>query len=52
MEKRYIVYENSLKEEFYMGYPLMQAYDSVVVNSDIEMGGTDQTIRKKHSKKF
>ena len=27
-----------------MGYPLMQAYDSVVVNSDIEMGGTDQTF--------
>lgn len=25
-------------------YPLMQAYDSVVVNSDIEMGGTDQTF--------
>jgi len=23
-------------------YPLMQAYDSVVVNSDIELGGTDQ----------
>ncbi|MBQ6817716.1 MAG: tyrosine--tRNA ligase, partial [Bacilli bacterium] len=25
-------------------YPLMQAYDSVMVNSDIEMGGTDQTF--------
>ncbi len=23
-------------------YPLMQGYDSVIVNSDIEMGGTDQ----------
>lgn len=25
-------------------YPLMQAYDSVMVDSDIEMGGTDQTF--------
>lgn len=25
-------------------YPLMQAYDSVMVNSDIELGGTDQTF--------
>ncbi len=25
-------------------YPLMQAYDSVVVDADIEMGGTDQTF--------
>ena len=25
-------------------YPLMQAYDSVMVKSDIEMGGTDQTF--------
>lgn len=25
-------------------YPLMQAYDSVVVKSDIELGGTDQTF--------
>lgn len=25
-------------------YPLMQAYDSVVINSDIELGGTDQTF--------
>lgn len=25
-------------------YPLMKAYDSVMVNSDIEMGGTDQTF--------
>ncbi len=23
-------------------YPLMQAYDSVIVNSDVELGGTDQ----------
>ena len=25
-------------------YPLMQAYDSVMVDADIEMGGTDQTF--------
>ena len=25
-------------------YPLMQAYDSVVVKSDLELGGTDQTF--------
>lgn len=25
-------------------YPLMQAYDSVAVNADVEMGGTDQTF--------
>lgn len=25
-------------------YPLMQAYDSVAVNADIELGGTDQTF--------
>lgn len=25
-------------------YPLMQAYDSVVVQSDVELGGTDQTF--------
>lgn len=25
-------------------YPLMQAYDSVEINADIEMGGTDQTF--------
>lgn len=25
-------------------YPLMQAYDSVVIESDIELGGTDQTF--------
>lgn len=25
-------------------YPLMQAYDSVVLNADIELGGTDQTF--------
>ncbi|MDE5680714.1 MAG: tyrosine--tRNA ligase, partial [Lachnospiraceae bacterium] len=25
-------------------YPLMQAYDSVVINADLELGGTDQTF--------
>jgi tyrosyl-tRNA synthetase len=25
-------------------YPLMQAYDSVAINSDVEIGGTDQTF--------
>jgi tyrosyl-tRNA synthetase len=25
-------------------YPLLQAYDSVVIRSDVEMGGTDQTF--------
>lgn len=25
-------------------YPLMQAYDSVAVNADVELGGTDQTF--------
>ncbi|MEK7447969.1 MAG: tyrosine--tRNA ligase [Planctomycetota bacterium] len=25
-------------------YPLMQAYDSVMVNADVELGGTDQTF--------
>ncbi len=25
-------------------YPLMQGYDSVMVNSDVELGGTDQTF--------
>jgi len=25
-------------------YPLMQGYDSVMINSDIELGGTDQTF--------
>jgi tyrosyl-tRNA synthetase len=25
-------------------YPLMQGYDSVIVNSDVELGGTDQTF--------
>ena len=25
-------------------YPLMQAYDSIKLNADIELGGTDQTF--------
>ena len=25
-------------------YPLMQGYDSVVIESDVELGGTDQTF--------
>ena len=25
-------------------YPLMQGYDSVALNTDIEIGGTDQTF--------
>lgn len=25
-------------------YPIMQAYDSVVINADVELGGTDQTF--------
>lgn len=27
-----------------MMYPLMQAYDSVVIDADVELGGTDQTF--------
>ena len=29
-------------------YPLLQGYDSVVVQSDIELGGTDQTVSYTH----
>lgn len=38
-------YENQTPigiHEFF--YPLMQAYDSIALNSDIELGGTDQTF--------
>ncbi len=38
-------YKNNIPigvHEFF--YPLMQAYDSVVLNADIELGGTDQTF--------
>lgn len=38
--KRYTEGKPISIHEFF--YPLMQAYDSVVVNSDIELGGTDQ----------
>lgn len=38
-------YENQTPigiHEFF--YPLMQAYDSIALNSDVELGGTDQTF--------
>ncbi|EKE03938.1 MAG: hypothetical protein ACD_20C00127G0005 [uncultured bacterium] len=38
--KRYAEGKPISVHEFF--YPLMQAYDSVIVNSDIELGGTDQ----------
>ena len=38
--KRYTEGKPISVHEFF--YPLMQAYDSVIVNSDIELGGTDQ----------
>lgn len=38
--KRYSENKPISVHEFF--YPLMQAFDSVVVNSDIELGGTDQ----------
>ena len=40
--KRYKANSPISLHEFF--YPLMQAYDSVVCKSDIEMGGTDQTF--------
>ncbi len=39
---RYANHKPIAVHEFF--YPLMQAYDSVVVNADIELGGTDQTF--------
>lgn len=39
---RYTLHKPIAIHEFF--YPLMQAYDSVVVKSDIELGGTDQTF--------
>lgn len=39
---RYAHHKPIAIHEFF--YPLMQAYDSVVVKSDIELGGTDQTF--------
>jgi tyrosyl-tRNA synthetase len=40
--KRYTNNQPIHIHEFF--YPLMQGYDSVVLNSDIELGGTDQTF--------
>ena len=38
-------YENNLPLSMHeMFYPLMQGYDSVAINADIEIGGTDQTF--------
>lgn len=39
-QKRYLAKQPIALHEFF--YPLMQAYDSVVVHADIELGGTDQ----------
>lgn len=39
---RYATHKPIAIHEFF--YPLMQAYDSVMVRSDIELGGTDQTF--------
>lgn len=41
-EKRYKGNEPIAIHEFF--YPLMQAYDSVAIKADIELGGTDQTF--------
>ncbi len=41
-KKRYETNKPISVHEFF--YPLMQAYDSVAVRSDIELGGTDQTF--------
>ena len=38
--KRYAEGRPISVHEFF--YPLMQAYDSVVIDADIELGGTDQ----------
>lgn len=39
-KKRYEAHESICIHEFF--YPLMQAYDSVEIKADIELGGTDQ----------
>lgn len=39
---RYVTHKPIAIHEFF--YPLMQAYDSVMVKADIELGGTDQTF--------
>ena len=41
-QKRYVNRQPIAVHEFF--YPLMQAYDSVVIKADIELGGTDQTF--------
>lgn len=41
-QKRYTSNQPIALHEFF--YPLMQAYDSVAINADIELGGTDQTF--------
>jgi tyrosyl-tRNA synthetase len=41
-EKRYLGGDPIGVHEFL--YPLMQAYDSVVIEADVELGGTDQTF--------
>lgn len=41
-KKRFRAEEDIFIHEFL--YPLMQGYDSVVVKSDVELGGTDQTF--------
>lgn len=41
-ENRFSAHKPISIHEFF--YPLMQAYDSVMVKSDIEFGGTDQTF--------
>ena len=38
-------FENNLPLSMHeLLYPLMQGYDSVAINADIEIGGTDQTF--------
>lgn len=38
-------YENNMPLSMHeLFYPLMQGYDSVAINADIEIGGTDQTF--------
>lgn len=41
-QNRYVNNKPICIHEFF--YPLMQAYDSVAINADIELGGTDQTF--------
>lgn len=41
-QKRYKSNQPIALHEFF--YPLMQAYDSVAIKADLEMGGTDQTF--------